>query len=54
MAEHVGVIYYNEEVSETSGTDIFRYADKTDVDLVTIGTYGRRRVKRVLLGSVAE
>jgi nucleotide-binding universal stress UspA family protein len=33
---------------------ILNYADENDIDLITLGTHGRRGVKRLLLGSVAE
>jgi nucleotide-binding universal stress UspA family protein len=33
---------------------ILRYADDHDVDLIMMGTHGRRGVSRMLLGSVAE
>ncbi len=33
---------------------ILNYADDHDIDLITLGTHGRRGVKRLLLGSVAE
>jgi nucleotide-binding universal stress UspA family protein len=36
------------------GPEILRYAEKKAVDLVVMGTHGRRGVKRFILGSVAE
>jgi nucleotide-binding universal stress UspA family protein len=33
---------------------ILNYAENNDVDLLALGTHGRRGVRRVLLGSVAE
>lgn len=33
---------------------ILNYADDNDIDLIALGTHGRRGVKRLLLGSVAE
>ncbi|MFP4227645.1 MAG: universal stress protein [Salinivenus sp.] len=33
---------------------ILNYAAQEDIDLITLGTHGRRGAKRILLGSVAE
>lgn len=44
-------------VVERSGTvapAIMQYAEEHEVDLIVMGTHGRRGVKRVLFGSVAE
>lgn len=34
--------------------EIIRYAKKTEIDLIVIGTHGRTGIKHMLLGSVAE
>lgn len=34
--------------------EILRYAKKSDIDLIVIGTHGRTGIKHMLLGSVAE
>lgn len=36
------------------GPAILNYAATNDIDLITLGTHGRRGAKRILLGSVAE
>jgi nucleotide-binding universal stress UspA family protein len=36
------------------GPEIVQYADEHDVDLIALGTHGRRGVMRFLMGSVAE
>lgn len=38
----------------SSGPAILDYADEADVDLIALGTHGRRGASRILLGSVAE
>ncbi|OYR45192.1 universal stress protein [Halorubrum sp. Eb13] len=38
----------------TPHSEIIRYADEHDIDLVVMGTHGRTGVERYLLGSVAE
>jgi nucleotide-binding universal stress UspA family protein len=38
----------------SAGPAIRHYADEHDIDLVVMGTHGRRGVRRMLLGSVAE
>lgn len=38
----------------TPATEIVRYADDNDVDLVAMGTHGRGGIERYLLGSVTE
>ncbi len=45
------------EVTErdvSAGPAILMYASENDIDLITLGTHGRRGPKRILLGSVAE
>jgi nucleotide-binding universal stress UspA family protein len=37
-----------------AGPRILEYADAEDIDLIVMGTHGRRGVKHLLLGSVAE
>lgn len=37
-----------------AGPAILNYADVHDIDLIVLGTHGRRGIRRVLLGSVAE
>lgn len=37
-----------------AGPAILEYARENDIDLITLGTHGRRGVRRMLLGSVAE
>ena len=39
---------------EAAGPAIVRYADENDIDLIVMGTTGRRGVRRTLMGSVAE
>ena len=34
--------------------EIVRYADEADIDLIVIGTQGKKGIERLLLGSVAE
>ena len=34
--------------------EIFRYADKNDIDLILMGTHGRSGIKRWAIGSVAD
>lgn len=37
-----------------AGPAILRYAKANDIDLITMGTHGRRGMRRMLMGSVAE
>ncbi|RMF65635.1 MAG: universal stress protein [Bacteroidetes bacterium] len=39
---------------DAAATGILRYAREEDVDLIVMGTHGRRGIKHLLLGSVAE
>lgn len=41
-------------VSGTAYRSILEYADEQDIDLVVMGTHGRRGIDRYLLGSVTE
>lgn len=44
-----------EKVANPSAADgILEYADAHDIDLIVMGTHGRRGVERLLMGSVAE
>jgi nucleotide-binding universal stress UspA family protein len=43
-----------EERAEKAAPAILRYAKDHDVDLIVMGTHGRRGVRRVLMGSVTE
>ena len=44
-----------EQVEAASPADrIVEYADDTDIDLIVMGTHGRRGVERLMMGSVAE
>jgi nucleotide-binding universal stress UspA family protein len=43
-----------EERAEKAGPAILQYVEDNDVDLVVMGTHGRRGVRRLLMGSVAE
>lgn len=47
-------IKYVVERDVAPGPAILNYADHIDVDLIVMGTHGRRGLRRVLLGSVAE
>jgi len=42
------------EQGASPGPSIIEYAEEQSMDLVVMGTHGRRGVKRMLLGSVAE
>jgi nucleotide-binding universal stress UspA family protein len=42
------------EVSGAPAKEVVRIAGKVDADLVVVGTHGRRGVRRLVLGSVAE
>lgn len=39
---------------EAPGPAIVKYAEDSDVDLIALGTHGRRGIRRMLLGSVTE
>lgn len=49
----VSVTYVHEH-DGAPGTQIVEYVDEKNVDLVVMGTHGRRGIRRALLGSVAE
>lgn len=48
------VIHYGVGQDIAAGPSILKYVDQYDVDLVVIGTHGRRGIRRMVLGSVAE
>ena len=37
-----------------AGPGLLAYADENDIDLIVVGTHGRRGFQRMLMGSVAE
>ncbi|MFB6096034.1 MAG: universal stress protein [Haloferacaceae archaeon] len=53
-AEEAGVEAVTEVETGTVHRTILDYADEHDVDLIVMGTHGRRGLDRYLLGSVTE
>ena len=53
-AADVGVDVETNVVSGTAYRSILKYVDDENIDLVVMGTHGRRGVERFLLGSVTE
>lgn len=55
VGEGVGpTIHYVVERNVTPAPAILDYAKANDVDVIVVGTHGRRGVRRLILGSVAE
>lgn len=54
LAEEAGVDCETRVVSGTTYRTIREYVTENDVDLVVMGTHGRRGIDRYLLGSVTE
>ncbi|WP_010612444.1 universal stress protein, partial [Halococcus hamelinensis] len=55
QAEAAGVCSIEATILEGSpAIAILEYADKHDIDLIVMGTHGRRGIRRYLIGSVAE
>lgn len=54
MAERAGVEVVRDVRTGHPDEAILAYADEHDVDMVVMGTHGRRGVDRVVLGSTAE
>ena len=52
-AEH-GVSIHTEVAVGRPSRTIVEYADEHDVDVIVMGSHGRKGVSRILLGSVAE
>ncbi len=48
------VVHYAVSYDFSPGPSILQYAGQYDVDLIVVGTHGRRGIGRVFLGSVAE
>jgi nucleotide-binding universal stress UspA family protein len=53
-AEGAGLDVITEVATGTPHEAILEYADERDIDLIVMGTHGRRGLDRVLLGSVTE
>jgi nucleotide-binding universal stress UspA family protein len=53
-ADAAGVPVVERVVTGTAYRSIIDYANEADVDLITMGTHGRRGIDRYLLGSVTE
>lgn len=49
-----GTLHSATERSVDAAPAVLRYADEHDIDLIVLGTHGRRGVRRMLLGSVTE
>lgn len=47
-------LFHHVEREEAAGPALVRFAEREDVDLIVMGTHGRRGVRRVIYGSVAE
>ena len=47
-------VIHAQEVAFTEARGILDYAERHDVDLIVMGTHGRRGLGRLLMGSVAE
>lgn len=54
MADDEGVEVEGEILTGAAYKKIIEYAKDHDVDLIVMGTHGRKGVSRVILGSVAE
>ena len=53
--QHDGVrLVHDQHIGLSPAAGILEYADRHDVDLIVMGTHGRRGVGRLLMGSVAE
>jgi len=49
-----GVEFEQRILKGVPGREILRFAEKEKVDLIVMGTHGRRGLSRLLMGSVAE
>jgi nucleotide-binding universal stress UspA family protein len=54
IAQEHGVPVERVQLDGSPAREIIRYADRSDVDLIVMGTHGRGGIDRLLLGSVAE
>jgi len=54
IAHEKGVPVERVQLDGSPAREIIRYADRSDVDLIVMGTHGRGGIDRLLLGSVAE
>lgn len=48
------VLHYVMGRDVTPGAAVLHFAETNDIDLIVLGTHGRRGVRRIVLGSVAE
>lgn len=56
LGEHVGdlVVHQARERGFSAAAVILEYADAHDIDLVVMGTHGRRGLRHLIMGSIAE
>lgn len=47
-------LFHHIERDEAAGPALVRFAERKDMDLIVMGTHGRRGMRRVIYGSVAE
>ncbi len=48
------VVHYGVGQDIAPGPSVLKYASQYDIDLIIVGTHGRRGIRRMILGSVAE
>lgn len=53
MAEKAGVEIETLMVNGHPGSEIMKFAEKNDIDLIVMGTLGRSGIDRIVMGSVA-
>jgi universal stress protein A len=49
-----GVEFEHHHLKGSPASEILRFAEREEIDLIVIGTHGRKGLSRLLMGSVAE